>query len=318
MMLFFQPFILVWRRIDHFRMNHDRLSYIKTISFTYLLCFALSPLPSFAGSNYYLEAQVARTIALSENKANIIWLKTPEKREILALSSPSNTTDLQGGIIVLADLHQPPNWPVIVHGLRKYLPDFGWETLSVQMPIATDNLSNAQLDEMYTLTQNRIEAAVTYFQNKNISNINLIGMNQSANFSLKYVSSLPEEQDQIQSLVIIRAYDSNWLTSSDLVKRIPVPLLDIYPEHDSGLILASAKKRLASAGFSAKMRPMPRQVTLSAKVQKLAINKTGNLRYRQKVINGATYRFNKLEQTLFKAIRGWLGAYAGGSKVITK
>ena len=296
-------------------MNNRSLPSLKIIFFAHLLVFYLFSSPTFAGSNYFEEEKIALSLKETEEAENIVWLKTPEKRDILALLSPSNISSLQGGVIILADLYQSPDWPVTVHGLRKHLPNYGWETLSIQLPVPTSNPSNPELDEAYTLTQQRIEAAVLYFKNKNINNISLIGISQSANFSIKYTASLPEKNDDIQSLVSIRAYDSNWLVSSDLVKSISLPMLDIYPEHDSEIILKSAKKRLISAGFSAKMQARPRKLELSPKVQKLAINKTGNLRYRQKVINGANYHFDKLEPTLIKVIRGWLGVYASGTKV---
>jgi len=323
MMLFFQPFIHVYRKIQQinpvltgffpypaiFRLNHSALCLFM------LLIMSTGPGASIAGSNYFMEKEIALALQAHEPDENIIWLETDEKRPVLAVRSPSNSVDLQGGIIILADLYQPPDWPVVIHGLRKYLPDYGWETLSVQLPIPEDNTSNPDLEELYTLTKGRIEAAISYFNNNNINNISLVAINQSANFSLKYAASLPVDSDKIQSIVSIRAYDTDWLASSNMLKFISLPVLDVFPEHDDDGILQSAKKRLSAAGFSAKRNTRPRKVRLSSKVQKLAINKTGNLRYRQKMINGANYRFYKLESTLFKAIRGWLGVYASGSRV---
>lgn len=304
------PAIAFFPRICHIR----RMLFIIFIGTLILLSF-----PSMAGSNYFLEKKISLTLLESDRKKDIIWLKTGEARAILALKSPSKSAKMQGGIIILADLYQPPDWPVIVHGLRQYLPNYGWETLSVQLPIpnaaANTERSIGEQNELYNLTQKRIDAAVAYFKNKNINNISLIGINQSANFGLKYAASQAIDSDNIQSIVSIRAYDSSWLVSSDLVKNISLPLLDIIPEYDNDIILLSAKRRLIAAGFAAKMNTRPRQVKLSPKVQKLAINKTGNLRYRQKVINGANAYFNHFEFTLFKTIRGWLGVYASGTKV---
>ena len=268
-----------------------------------------------ASSNYYLEEKISQSLKKTEKSENIVWLKTAEKKEILALLSPSNTVDLQGGVIILADLYQNPDWPVTVHGLRKHLPNFGWDTLSVQLPIPVAHPNNAELDKAYELTRQRIESAIAYFKARNINNINMIGINQSANFTLKYAETLPATDKQIQSIVCIRAYDSDWLISSELVKNIAIPLLDIYPEHDSDIILESAKKRLIAANFAGKLQTLTKPLELSAKVQKLAINKTGNLRYRQKSINGANYHFDKLEHTLFKVIRGWMAVYASGKEV---
>ena len=80
-------------------------------------------------------------------------------------------------------------------------------------------------------------------------------------------------------------------------------------------MLESAAKRLVAANFAGKLKAKPRFLKLSSKVQNLAINKTGNLRYRQKVINGADYQFDEEEQQLIKAIRGWLAVYVAGQEI---
>lgn len=262
-----------------------------------------------------MESQISESLKQTHNNNNIVWLKTNEKREILALTSPSNTSDLQGGIIILADLHQNPDWPIIVHGLRTKLPNFGWETLSIQLPVPTINPSNNEMDQIYELIRQRLESSITHFKNKNISNIALIGVNQSANFALKFIASKNKETPDIQSLITIRAFDSDWLTSSELVKNISINTLDIYPEHDSNMVLQSAQKRLIATNFAGKLNGQSPTLNLSPKVKKLAINKTGNLRYRQKIINGANYPFDNQEDTLIKIIRGWLAIYTAGRKI---
>jgi len=281
----------------------------------FLIIFSTFSPAIYAGSNYFLEDKIAHSLKETKSKKDIVWLKTTEKREILALLSMSKISDIQGGIIILSDLFQSPDWPIIIHGLRTSLPNFGWETLSVQLPIPTINPSAAVLNSTYGLVEQRISSAVAYFKNKNIGNIILIGINQSANFSLKYVHSLPEESTDLQALICIRAFDSDWLTSSDLVKNIAAPMLDIIPEHDSDPIFQSARKRLVAANFAGKLSAKPRFLELSSKVQNLAINKTGNLRYRQKIINGASFNFDKQERTLIKVIRGWLSVYASGQEI---
>jgi len=296
-------------------MNFGRFLSIHPAFSGCLLVFAFLAQPAFANSNYFLEKQISRSLAQTEKKENILWLKTTEKPPILALLAPANTLEKQGGVIILADLFQSPDWPIIIHGLRTKLPDYGWETLSIQLPIPVYDISNAELNSTYELTRQRINSAIDYFKTNNISNIVLIGVGQSANFALKYVATLPVKDPKIQAIVSIKAYDSRWLTSSELVKKISIPLFDIIPEHDADIVLNSAKKRLIAANFAGKLKTNPRMLALSSKVQTLAINKTGNLRYRQKVINGANYHFDEQEYTLIKAIRGWLGVYASGKQI---
>lgn len=318
MMLFFQPFIRIWRSIDR-----NLMLFHPKVTLQYVFWASLSLLFIFfnfaqASTNYFVEEKISESFKQTQESESIVWLKTAEKRDILALHSPSITSELQGGVVILSDLYQTPDSPVIVHGLRTRLPIFGWETLSVQMPVPPSNPSIPQLDSSYDLTRQRIESAINYFKNKNISNIVLIGISHSANFSLKYAASFTAENTKIQAVICIKAFDSSWLTSSDLIKNIAIPILDILPEHDSDVIHKSAEKRLYSAGFAGRLRAKPQTLALSKKVQALATNKTGNLRYRQKIINGANYQFHKQEDTLDKVIRGWMSIYASGTKVTVK
>lgn len=302
-------------------MKYRYLPHFKNIPFTIFRVFGLFLISyghSFADNNYYLEKKISDALIEEIDKESIVWLKTEEKQEVFALFSSANISNLQGGIIILSDLFQTPDWPIVTHDLRVTLPNYGWETLSIQLPIPISTPSNTDLDDTYKLTTLRIESAINFFQTKNINNIVLIGISQSANFALKFTAALPNDNTDIQALVFLRAFDSSWLTSSDLVKQITIPMLDIYPEHDSGTFQKSAKKRLIASNFAGKLKSKPRFLDLSKKVQKLAINKTGNLRYRQKVIIGANYHFDKLKPRLIKAIRGWLSVYASGQEVIAE
>lgn len=44
---------------------------------------------------------------------------------------PENTGKPQGGILILHDIAQHAHWPNTVSPIREYLPDYGWNTLSI-------------------------------------------------------------------------------------------------------------------------------------------------------------------------------------------
>jgi len=46
---------------------------------------------------------------------------------------PENTGKPQGGVLILHDVDQHAHWPQTVAPLREYLPDYGWNTLSLFM-----------------------------------------------------------------------------------------------------------------------------------------------------------------------------------------
>jgi len=54
-----------------------------------------------------------------------------EEESISGLYLPENTGKPQGGILILHDVEQHAHWPTTVAPLREYLPDYGWNTLSL-------------------------------------------------------------------------------------------------------------------------------------------------------------------------------------------
>lgn len=52
---------------------------------------------------------------------------------VSGLYLPENTGKPQGGVLILHDVDQHAHWPQTVAPLREYLPDYGWNTLSLFM-----------------------------------------------------------------------------------------------------------------------------------------------------------------------------------------
>lgn len=47
---------------------------------------------------------------------------------------PERTNKPQGGVLILPDNGQHGHWPRVVGPLRDYLPDYGWQTLTISLP----------------------------------------------------------------------------------------------------------------------------------------------------------------------------------------
>ena len=54
-----------------------------------------------------------------------------EESTLSGLYLPENTGTPQGGILILHDIEEHAHWPQTVGPLREYLPDYGWNTLSL-------------------------------------------------------------------------------------------------------------------------------------------------------------------------------------------
>ena len=58
---------------------------------------------------------------------------TAQDLAVSGLYLPENTGKPQGGVLILHDNEQHAHWPQTVAPLREYLPDYGWNTLSLFM-----------------------------------------------------------------------------------------------------------------------------------------------------------------------------------------
>ncbi len=93
------------------------------------------------------------------------------------------------------------------------------------------------------------------------------------------------------------------------MQKTTINVLDIIAENDWPQVISAAEKRLKIANLAHDIAKTPKNAFTSAKVRALAFNKTGNLRYRQKVITGANHDFGQQTEFLLKTIRSWMNRY---------
>lgn len=70
---------------------------------------------------------------LMDREDEVITLSNLEE-EFYGLYLPQANGQPQGGILILHDEQQHGHWPDIIGPLREYLPQFGWSTLTIELP----------------------------------------------------------------------------------------------------------------------------------------------------------------------------------------
>ena len=78
------------------------------------------------------DQQVAAGITVGKPQ----WLEAGGQR-FLGIYTASTTGSSLGGAIILPCLGEHPNWPDVIAPLRKSLPNHGWDTLSIALPVPT-------------------------------------------------------------------------------------------------------------------------------------------------------------------------------------
>ncbi|MDH5573802.1 MAG: alpha/beta hydrolase family protein [Gammaproteobacteria bacterium] len=220
---------------------------------------------------------------------------TGKSEKILGLYTPATAKSKQGGAILLHGIGAHPNWPDVIYPLRTELPEHGWATLSIQMPILVNDAAPAKYIPLFDEVSARIEAAISFLKAKNINNIVLIGHSMGAAMGSYYLSITPKPA--IQAFVGIGmglSKDDPKMDTPTTLAKIKIPVLDLYGSQDLGSVLDSVERR-GNAGSLA-----------------------GNPYYQQLRIIGADHFFRNMDAELIKRVRGWLKHYASGVELPLK
>jgi predicted esterase len=234
---------------------------------------------SFAGDSKR-EADFTDEIIKTQPVGKIVWLKVDGKK-FLGLYIETEKKRSKGAVIILHDLGGHPNQLQLIKTLRTFLPDHNWSTLSLQMPVREMIATEDDYYNLFPEARTRIEAGIKYLQENKVDPIILAGYGLGA---LMAVYSQSEKSTHIKAIAAISLAVPDTQNKSaqtvEFIKKIQLPLLDIYAEQDLPAVLGSARDR-----------------RLAAKE---------NLSYRQDKINDENHLYQHDEGLVVKRIYSWI------------
>jgi len=183
----------------------------------------------------------------------------------------------------------------VVQPLRIGLPEHGWETLSIQVPVAREGASESEWDTTVPEAAPRIDAALEFLKQRNILNVAIVAHSHGARMAAHFLAN--RQPKQVQAFVAIgMSADPSDRTTGNLaaLRKINLPILDLYGELD-----------------------LP-QVKDTARERRLAARDAKNQRYRQTEVAGADHFFANQSELLLAQVRSWLTREAGGSEIPSK
>ena len=268
------------------RQNHYKTLFIIGLS----LLFSMSHASDTAKEKRWAD-QIVDSIMIGDAE----WLKVG-KSKILAIYAENTTEKAVGGAIILHGSGVHPNWDQIVRPLRSQLPDHGWSTLSLQLPVLSNEAEYKDYIPLFKEVAPRINAGVKFLKAKGIQNIVIVAHSLGSSMAAHYMANKPDSS--IRAFVAVgvsgnmhKKDEVGYLTS---LKTIKVPVLDIFGGSDLPQVLESKKSKANVA------------------------RKAGNKNYRQVEIPGANHFFDNHDEVLIKRIRGWLMKNAIGTEIKIK
>ena len=212
--------------------------------------------------------------------------------EFLAIFAEHSTEKAMGGAIILHGIGAHPAWPEVVQPLRTNLPDYGWSTLSLQMPVLPNEAKSEEYAPLFAEARPRIQAGIDYLKQKGIRNIVIVAHSMGAAMGSFYLSDKPDPAVTAFVGIGMGQHKSQpQMDNATSLRKITLPVLDLYGSRDLPQVLVAEKDRATAA------------------------HRAANKHYTQLKIEGADHFFNNMDGVLVKRVRGWLANNAAGTEI---
>lgn len=183
------------------------------------------------------------------------------------------------GIIVVHGTGIHPNWEQVVQPIRVRMTQHGWHTLAIQMPILHNGAEYHEYAAIYPEVPARLRAAETFMQEKGIKTLLIVAHSQGATMSSYFLSRNASDAAGFLAIGMNANQKDADINSAESLKRINIPVLDLYGSDDLQAVLETAQRRKQGGAH--------------------------NAGYRQQVIEGANHFFDGMNDELLSAVVAW-------------
>lgn len=251
------------------------------LSSSFLLCLMLN---LSHASNLQKELRMQQQIIDYIIEGSSVMLHdTVARRDFLSIFTEATTDTARGAVIIMHGRGYHPDWPELVYPLRTGLPDYGWHTLSIQMPVLDNSASFYDYLEIQQESYPRIEAAIRFLQQKRINHIVLLAHSCSVHMAVAWLDTHPQANVHAFIGVGMGSTDKGQpMRKAFPLEKIKIPVLDIRGEYDYPAVIRNAPRRLKN------------------------IRQAGNPKSAQQVVADADHYFTARGNTLLTRVADWL------------
>lgn len=217
-----------------------------------------------------------------------VWLEDG-KSKFLGIYTENYADKELGAAIVLHGIGVHPDWPDVIQPLRTELPNYGWATLSLQLPILPNEAEAGDYIPLFPEVSPRLDAGIAYLQKQGHQNIVIIAHSLGSTMAAYALANNPDKP--VRALVVIGVSGGNFndekVNFTTNLPKLSMPILDIYGSNDLDNVVSSAKEKARIA------------------------RKAGNKDYRQIKVEGANHFFAGVDADLVRHVKSWLSNYGG-------
>lgn len=210
---------------------------MRTFGFGLLLCFSTI---AFSAPDYEREKRWDDEITPALVVGEPLYLQQKNGHKFLGIYTEA--ADAKMGVVVVHGLGIHPDWGMI-GTLRQQLPERGYATLSIQMPIlAADAKAEAYAPLMPEAVE-RLKLAVAELKTKGYAKIAIVSHSMGSRMTHRYMTGNPPDVRAWTSLGIASVLGSEQPLTYAGIKA---PVLDLYGANDFPQVLKGGEARKAS------------------------------------------------------------------------
>lgn len=188
-------------------------------------------LPALA-SDYAREKKWADEVLPAVLTGDPVWLELSAGHKFLTLYTEA--PNAKAGLIVVHGLGVHPDWGLIAP-LRQRLPDMGYATLSVQMPVLRADAKGDEYPPTFDEAAERIKTALDFMKAKGYKKVALVTHSMGCRMTARFLETHPNAE--VDAWVAIGA------PAALNYGKLKFPVMDLYGEHDLPQVLEAAKMR---------------------------------------------------------------------------
>ena len=192
----------------------------------------LLALPAAAAADYAREKKWADEVLPTVLTGDPVWLELPNGHKFLTLYTEA--PQAKAGVIVVHGMGVHPDWGLI-GPLRQNLPELGYATLSVQMPVLRADARGEDYPATFGEAAARIGQAVAFMEAKGYGKIALVTHSLGCRMADRYLALHPNAP--------IAAWVAIGASGAPDYAKLKFPVLDMYGENDLPQVLKGAAQR---------------------------------------------------------------------------
>lgn len=165
-----------------------------------------------------------------------------EGHQFLSIYTASETQSSKG-IIVLHGTGFHPDWEQVVQPVRVEMTTRGWHTLSIQLPLLEKSAAYEDYVPLYPEVPPRMRAATRHLIKQGVDTIVVVAHSQGATMAGYYLARTEHDVKAFVAIGMSSQYKQPTINSAESLKRINIPVLDIFGSRDFPTVLQTAEVR---------------------------------------------------------------------------